>query len=152
MLQYNTYINIYNNRVLRQNYIVGLIMCFWARPLEDKNTTKNIQQSCLSYSSLAASFVESAGLAILTTDTDGSDHSIVIEVKDPHNLASSCPAGVSPCLADGSLRVLLDGEESLLSPGRVYLGPEVEISAANLPGACRSFGFEKVRLAPMYIG
>ena len=87
-----------------------------------------------------------AGLSVLTTDADGFDHSIVIEVKDPHNLVSSCPAGVSPCLADGSLRVLLDGEEALLSPGALSLGLGVQVSAANLPGACRSFGFEKVSL------
>lgn len=58
---------------------------------------------------------------------------------------SSCPAGVSPCLADGSLRVILDGEETLLAPGTVSLGQGVQVTAANLPGACRSFGFEKVR-------
>ncbi|CAM9380344.1 unnamed protein product [Ectocarpus sp. 8 AP-2014] len=83
------------------------------------------------------------GLSVLTTDTDGLEHSIVIEVAEPHNLDSSCPAGVSPCLADGALVVLLDGEESLLAPGTVVLGGDVEVSAANLPGACRSFGFEK---------
>ncbi|CAM9227573.1 unnamed protein product [Ectocarpus sp. 13 AM-2016] len=83
------------------------------------------------------------GLSVLTTDTDGLEHSIVIEVADPHDLDSSCPAGVSPCLGDGALVVLLDGEESLLAPGTVALGADVEISAANLPGACRSFGFEK---------
>ena len=88
-----------------------------------------------------------AGLSVLTADADGFDHSIVIETKDPHSLASSCPAGVSPCLADGSLRVLLDGEETLLAPGTVALGSDVEVSAVNLPGACRSFGFEKVGLA-----
>lgn len=85
------------------------------------------------------------GLSVLTADADGFDHSIVIEVKDPHNLDSSCPGEVSPCLADGSLRVVLDGEETLLAPGTVSLGQGVQISAANLPGACRSFGFEKVR-------
>ncbi|CAM9581761.1 unnamed protein product, partial [Ectocarpus fasciculatus] len=83
------------------------------------------------------------GLSVLTTDSDGSDHSIVIEVADPHSLDSSCPAGVSPCLADGALIVLVDGEEVLLSPGTISLGPDVEVSAVNLPGACRSFGFEK---------
>ena len=90
------------------------------------------------------------GLSVLTTDSNGFDHSIVIEVADPHSLDSACPAGVSPCLADGALTVLLDGEESLLAPGTVVLGEDVEISAANLPGACRSFGFEKVRRTKLY--
>ncbi|CAM9484782.1 unnamed protein product, partial [Hapterophycus canaliculatus] len=84
-----------------------------------------------------------AGLSVLTTDADGLDHSIVIEVKDPHSLVSFCPAEVTPCLADGSLSVVLDGAESLLAPGSVSLSTNVRVSAANLPGACRSFGFEK---------
>ena len=87
----------------------------------------------------------STGLSVLTTDVDGFDHSIIVEVKDPHDLVSSCPAGVSPCLADGSLRVVLDGEEMLIAPGTVPLGDGVSVSAANLPGSCRSFGFEQVR-------
>lgn len=87
----------------------------------------------------------SAGLSVITIDEDDVDHSIVIEVKDPHSLDSACPAGVSPCLADGALRVVIDGQETLAAPGSVFVGQGVEIMAANLPGACRSFGFEKVR-------
>ncbi|CAM9412482.1 unnamed protein product [Scytosiphon promiscuus] len=83
------------------------------------------------------------GLSILTTDTDGIDHSIVITVKDPHVLESSCPDGMFPCLADGALDVVLDGHEELMAPGTVILGRDVMVSAANLPGECRSFGFEK---------
>eukprot|EP00903_Cladosiphon_okamuranus_P020054 g18420.t1 len=83
------------------------------------------------------------GLSVITADVEGVDHSIEISVKEPHNLASSCPAGVSPCLAQGALSVKLDGQESLISPGEVTLGPGVAVSAVNLPGACRSFGFEK---------
>ena len=83
------------------------------------------------------------GLSLMTTDDEGVDHTIEISVTDPHNLESSCPDGVSPCLADGALSVTLDGQKSLVSPGKVTLGPGVAISAVNLPGACRSFGFEK---------
>lgn len=83
------------------------------------------------------------GLSILTTDSDGVAHSIVIEAKDPHNIESSCPPGVSPCLADGSLRVVLDGVETLSAPGSVTLGKDLVVSAVNIPGQCRSFGFEK---------
>eukprot|EP00903_Cladosiphon_okamuranus_P022788 g20980.t1 len=83
------------------------------------------------------------GLSVMTADVEGVDHTIEISVKDPHNLDSSCPAGVSPCLANGALCVKLDGQESLISPGEVTLGPGVAISAVNLPGACRSFGFER---------
>ena len=83
------------------------------------------------------------GLSMITTDTQGVDHTIEIFVNDPHNLQSACPAGASPCLADGALTVKLDGRDSLVAPGEVTLGPGVAISAVNLPGACRTFGFEK---------
>ncbi|CAM9241036.1 unnamed protein product [Ectocarpus sp. 12 AP-2014] len=83
------------------------------------------------------------GLSLLTTDVDGEIHSIVIEVKNPHDIESSCPAGVSPCLADGSLRVILDGKEELSAPGSVALADDVKVTAVNLPGECRSFGFER---------
>lgn len=82
------------------------------------------------------------GLSVLTTDAEGAQHDIVINVKDPHSLESSCPEGVSPCLADGSLSVYLDGKEELLAPGTVSVGRQVAVSAVNLPGECRSFGFE----------
>eukprot|EP00903_Cladosiphon_okamuranus_P010581 g10005.t1 len=82
------------------------------------------------------------GLSVLTTDADGLDHSIVIRVTDPHSLESSCPVGMSPCLADGALTVEIDGEEALRAPGTVQVGSGVAVSAVNLPGACRSFGFE----------
>lgn len=83
------------------------------------------------------------GISLLTADADGFDHTVVIAVKEPHSLKSACPTGVSSCLADGALAVTLDGDEGLRTPGTVSLGPEVSISAVNLPGACRSFGFEK---------
>lgn len=82
------------------------------------------------------------GLSILTTDANGEIHSVVIEVKNPHDIESSCPTGVSPCLADGSLRVMLDGKEELSAPGSVTLADDVIVSAVNLPGECRSFGFD----------
>eukprot|EP00752_Nemacystus_decipiens_P008177 g7313.t1 len=83
------------------------------------------------------------GLSIITTDDDGLEHSIVIQVTEPHSLDSSCPEGASPCLADGALTVEIDGEETLLAPDAVEVGSGVAVSAVNLPGACRSFGFEK---------
>ncbi|CAM9891998.1 unnamed protein product [Scytosiphon promiscuus] len=83
------------------------------------------------------------GVSLLTTDQDGLDHTIVIQVADPHSLESSCPVGISPCLGEGALSVEIDGVEALLTPGTVTLGPGVALSAINVPGACRSFGFEK---------
>lgn len=77
------------------------------------------------------------GISLMTDDADGFAHSIVISAKDPHNTLSACPPGVSPCLADGSLSVVLDGEEALVAPGTVSLGKDVVVSAVNIPGECR---------------
>ncbi|CAM9752519.1 unnamed protein product [Scytosiphon promiscuus] len=83
------------------------------------------------------------GISVLATDQDGVDHTIVIQVADPHSLDSVCPEGVSPCLGEGALIVEIDGEEALLAPGTIKLGPGVALSAVNIPGACRSFGFDE---------
>eukprot|EP00904_Undaria_pinnatifida_P007893 jgi/Undpi1/4233/HiC_scaffold_16.g07599.m1 len=83
------------------------------------------------------------GLSVLTTDSVGDEHSIVISVKDPHSLDSACQTDGSVCLADGALSVVIDGEEELIAPGTAYLAQDVEVSAANIPGECRSFGFEQ---------
>eukprot|EP00903_Cladosiphon_okamuranus_P017248 g15893.t1 len=85
----------------------------------------------------------STGVSVQAADSNGVSHNIVITVADPHSLDSGCPEGVSPCLAEGALSVELDGEASLLAPGEVKLGPGVAVSAVNLPGSCRSFGFEQ---------
>lgn len=83
------------------------------------------------------------GISIQATDAGGVDHTIIISVADPHSLDSGCSEEVSPCLAEGALNVEIDGEIALLGPGEIVLGPDVAISAVNLPGECRSFGFEK---------
>lgn len=82
------------------------------------------------------------GLSLLTKDDDGVDHTIVITVKDPHSLESVCPENVQPCLADGSLNVVIDGDEVLIAPGTVKFGPGMQVTAVNIPGECRSFGYE----------
>lgn len=74
------------------------------------------------------------GISAKTADGNGVNHTIVITVADPHILDNGCHDGVSPCLAEGALSVELDGEVALLAPGGVTLGPDVAISAVNLPG------------------
>ena len=83
------------------------------------------------------------GISLLTIGTDGVERSIAISVNSPHNMDSACPTGMPTCLADGALTVIIDGKDALASPGTAVAGPGVEVSAVNLPGACRSFGFEK---------
>ncbi|CAM9539156.1 unnamed protein product, partial [Ectocarpus sp. 8 AP-2014] len=88
------------------------------------------------FSSFCFSLVRT-GMSILVTDAGSVHHTVVIQVREPHNLYSSCP--------DDSLSVFLDREENLLAPGTVFPGQDLQASAANLPGACRSFAFEKGR-------
>lgn len=65
------------------------------------------------------------GLSLHTVDDGGVNHSAVITVKDSDNIDSACPFGMSSCLANGALNVVLDGQEILLAPGAVEVGPGV---------------------------
>ena len=71
-------------------------------------------------------------------------HSLVIEVIEPYSgHTPSCPVDVVPCLADGGLRFLVDGEESkmLFNPTRnENVVDTFEVSSSNLPTECREFG------------
>lgn len=77
------------------------------------------------------------------------DHSLVIEVKNPYTFVTDgCRNGVSPCLADGGLRIVVDGLEDpeVLRPsmsGRVLDGG-TKLFASNLPVECRQFGGDRV--------
>lgn len=70
-------------------------------------------------------------------------HSLIIEVKNPYDVnTGGCPAGISPCLAKGGLRALVDGleDDSILRPVREELVVEgINVSACNLPEECRHF-------------
>lgn len=83
------------------------------------------------------------GVAILS-----GGHSLVIEVKNPYTAATGgCPNGVSPCLADGGLRVTVDQYEDygLLSPVRDgFVADGIHVSASNLPVECRQFGGDRI--------
>ncbi|CAM9548151.1 unnamed protein product [Sphacelaria rigidula] len=76
------------------------------------------------------------------------DHSLVVEVKDPYTTRTQgCrKQDVRPCLAEGGLRVLVDGVESdaLEGPTSVSLfadtDSEMDMTASNLPAECRPFG------------
>lgn len=83
------------------------------------------------------------GLAVLS-----GDHSFVVEARNPYDIATvDCPAGISPCLANGGLRVRVDGQEveALLRPTRDELVVEgIELSASNLPVECQQFGGHRI--------
>ncbi|CAM9421257.1 unnamed protein product [Ectocarpus sp. 12 AP-2014] len=83
----------------------------------------------------------------LTVLSEG--HSLVIEVANPYTInTDGCPRGVSPCLANGGLRIYVDGQEAdeLLRFSRhVPVGDgAITVSATNLPVECRQFGGDKI--------
>lgn len=81
-------------------------------------------------------------MSIISPDLDGVMHTMTVLVGNPETLEAECPIGVSPCLGNGALRVILDGR-SVERPGETTLGRQVTFGAVNIPGECRPFGFEK---------
>ena len=83
------------------------------------------------------------GLSVLSEG-----HSLVIEVNNPYDVETNgCPRGISPCLANGGLRAVVDGEEvdGLLGFSRnKYVADGITMSASNLPVECRQFGGDKI--------
>eukprot|EP00752_Nemacystus_decipiens_P006653 g5981.t1 len=76
-------------------------------------------------------------------------HSLVIEVKNPYTIdTDGCPEGISPCLANGGLRVIVDDQEidELLQFSRQVLAADdtIFVSASNLPVECRQFGGDRI--------
>ncbi|CAM9783140.1 unnamed protein product [Ectocarpus fasciculatus] len=84
------------------------------------------------------------GLALLSEG-----HSVVIDVQNPYTIhTGGCPEGVSPCLANGGLRIIVDGQEvdDLLRFSRQVTVADgiMTMSASNLPVECRQFGGDKI--------
>ena len=75
-------------------------------------------------------------------------HSLVIEVKNPYDVKTvGCAHGVSPCLANGGLRAVVDGKEvgDILRPCRQEtVVDDITVSASNLPVECRRFGGDTI--------
>lgn len=76
-------------------------------------------------------------------------HSLVIEVEEPYTVdTDGCPKGVSPCLANGGLRIHVDDQrverlhqftrQASVADGTIL------ISASNLPVECRQFGGDRI--------
>ncbi|CAM9267452.1 unnamed protein product, partial [Choristocarpus tenellus] len=82
------------------------------------------------------------GVGIRTPDLEGNIHTIEIMVKDTDSMESSCSSDEISCLADGAVTVHLNSVE-VTAPGKYPVGMGVHVSAANLPGECRPFGFER---------
>eukprot|EP00903_Cladosiphon_okamuranus_P010197 g9656.t1 len=84
------------------------------------------------------------GLSVLSEG-----HSLVIEVDHPYTIdTDGCPEDVSPCLANGGLRMLVDGQKAngLLRFSRLVPVADgaILVSASNLPVECRQFGGDKI--------
>eukprot|EP00752_Nemacystus_decipiens_P016691 g14929.t1 len=83
----------------------------------------------------------------LSVITEG--HSLVIEFANPYNVdTDGCPEGVSPCLANGGLRMIVDGQQvdELLGFSRQVPVADgaITVSASNLPVECRQFGGDRI--------
>lgn len=74
--------------------------------------------------------------------------SLVIELNDPYTIdTEGCADDSLPCLADGALRIVVDGVEhnDLQVPSEaVELEGERFFSSANLPVECRRFGGDRI--------
>eukprot|EP00752_Nemacystus_decipiens_P017715 g15883.t1 len=84
------------------------------------------------------------GLAVMSEG-----HSLVIEIGNPYAIdTDGCPVGISPCLANGGLRISADGKaanELLRFSRKVPVaGGAIFVSASNLPVECRQFGGDKI--------
>lgn len=84
------------------------------------------------------------GLAVMSEG-----RSLTIEVESPYTVdTDGCPEGVSPCLANGGLRVVVDGQEDdeLLRFSRQVPVADgaISVSASNLPVECRQFGGDRI--------
>lgn len=76
-------------------------------------------------------------------------HSLVIEVANPYTIdTDGCPKSVSPCLANGGLRTIVNGQEvdELLRFSREVPVADgaISVSASNLPVECRQFGGDRI--------
>ena len=83
----------------------------------------------------------------LTVMSEG--HSLTVEVENPRTIdTDGCPEGVSPCLVNGGLRIVVDGREhdGLLRFSRKVpvADGSISMSASNLPVQCRPFGGDKI--------
>eukprot|EP00903_Cladosiphon_okamuranus_P022268 g20475.t1 len=84
------------------------------------------------------------GLAVLSEG-----HSVVVEVANPYTIdTDGCPEGISPCLANGGLRIIVDGHEDnellQFSTQVPVANGAVSLSASNLPVECRQFGGDRI--------
>ena len=75
-------------------------------------------------------------------------HSLVIEVQNPYDVKTNdCPSGITPCLSNGGLRAIVDGEEvdGFLRFARdEYVSDGIAVSASNLPVECQPFGGDRI--------
>ena len=96
-------------------------------------------------------------VSAMSVQTDDGLHSLLIEVKNPYSTdTDGCfQESSAPCLADGGLRILVDGVESaaLQAPAENVLLPggegqssasAVVVSSTNLPAEYRPFGGNRV--------
>lgn len=84
-----------------------------------------------------------SGVAIMS-----SGHSLVLEFKNPYSTdLDGCPRGNPQCLANGGIRVVVDGRtlsDFLIGSDALELADGIKLSASNLPMECWQFGGAKI--------
>lgn len=108
------------------------------------STPDQLQMNLRVTSHLPATFPERQLVTGVALVTDGG-HTIVIDIEEPLDLAPTChgtaaAVGSAPCLANGGLRVTVDGREEVQGAGEHHFDGDIHITAVNVPLECQRFG------------
>eukprot|EP00903_Cladosiphon_okamuranus_P020462 g18781.t1 len=117
----------------------------WYSLIKDENVELNVNVRVTA--PLPDDFPDRQLVTGLTVMSEG--HSLTIEIENPYTInTDGCPEGVSPCLANGGLRMVVDGQQQdgLLRFSRQapVADGAISVSASNLPVECRQFGGDKI--------
>ncbi|CAN0235144.1 unnamed protein product, partial [Ectocarpus sp. 4 AP-2014] len=117
----------------------------WYSMIKDDNTDLNINVRLTA--PLPDEFPNRQLMTSLAVVSGG--HSVVVEVENPYTVdTNGCPEGVSPCLANGGLRIIVDDQEvdELLRFSRhvPVADGAMTVSTSNLPVECRQFGGDRI--------
>ncbi|CAM9292956.1 unnamed protein product [Ectocarpus sp. 8 AP-2014] len=117
----------------------------WYSLIKDDNADLNVNVRVTA--PLPDEFPDRQLMTSLAVVSEG--HSLVIQVANPYTIdTDGCPERVSPCLANGGLSIIVDGQEvdELLRFSREMPVADgaMTVSASNLPVECRQFGGHKI--------
>ncbi|MEP6167814.1 MAG: hypothetical protein ABJ208_03850, partial [Rhodopirellula bahusiensis] len=112
------------------------------------STQDQLQMNLRVTSHLPTTFPERQLVTGVAVVTEGG-HTITADVVDPLDLAPTCQNAAEAaksgstsalCLANGGLRVTVDGREEMPAAGEYHFDGGIHITAVNLPLECQRFG------------